>query len=143
MHYVTRRSHRMQKHKSGVTCPTGCPFEHEKECIDILRTGCTGMHYVTNRSHRMQQGKFCIMCPGALFMETAPGHPEHEKDCVDVSCPRHTGMYYVTRRSHRMRKHNFGVMCPSALFVISVESFSSMKSSALMFHATDAPKCTR
>jgi hypothetical protein len=37
MHYVTRRSHQMQKHKSGITCPDALfaisilvPPEHEK-----------------------------------------------------------------------------------------------------------------
>jgi hypothetical protein len=44
MHYVTRISHRMQKHKFGVMCPGTLfvetapgPPEHEKLCIDISR----------------------------------------------------------------------------------------------------------
>jgi hypothetical protein len=62
MHYVTHRSHRMQKHKFGVMCP-GALFvksvsvqpEHEKECINVSWPGPTGMHYMTRISHRMQK----------------------------------------------------------------------------------------
>jgi hypothetical protein len=86
MHYVTYRSHRMQKHKFGVTCPGALfvesvpvPPEHEQLCVDVSRPGCTRMHYVTHRSHRMQKYKFGVTCPDMLFMKTAPGPPEHEK----------------------------------------------------------------
>jgi hypothetical protein len=51
-------------------------------------------------------------------------------------------MHYVTRRSHRMQKHKFGVTCSGALFVILYQSHLSMKNSASMFHAADAPECT-
>jgi hypothetical protein len=47
---VARRSHRMQKHKFGVTCPDALFVEI------VLRVSCHGrieMHYVTCRSHRM------------------------------------------------------------------------------------------
>jgi hypothetical protein len=76
---MTRRSHWMQKHKFGVTCPTALfvefllvPPKHEKYCSDFSRPRRTGMHYVTLRSHRMQKHKFGVMYPDALFMETAP-----------------------------------------------------------------------
>jgi hypothetical protein len=44
MHYLTRISKWMQKHKFGVTCPdslsmetTPGPPEHKKECVDVSR----------------------------------------------------------------------------------------------------------
>jgi hypothetical protein len=56
MLYVTRRSHRMQKHKFGVMCPDvlfveslPVPPEQEKKCINISYPGCTKMPYVTHR----------------------------------------------------------------------------------------------
>jgi hypothetical protein len=80
MHYVTRRSHQMQKHKFRVKCPgmlfmetASSPPEHENLCIDVLRHGPTGMHYVTRRSHRMQKHKFGIMCSDVVFTETTLG----------------------------------------------------------------------
>jgi hypothetical protein len=86
MHYVTGRSHQMQKHKCGVTCPdalftktTPGPPKHKILCVDISRPGCIGMHYLTRRSYQMQKHKLGIMCPGVDFMETTPGPPEHEK----------------------------------------------------------------
>jgi hypothetical protein len=86
MHYITRMSHRIQKHKFGVTCPSalfaetvsGAP-DHEKCCFDVLRSGRTGMHYVTRISHRMQKHKFDITCPDALFVESIPIQFMHEK----------------------------------------------------------------
>jgi hypothetical protein len=86
MHHVTRRSHRMQKHKFGVTCPgvlfietaLGLP-QHEKWCIDVSCPVRTGMHYVTHKSHWMQKHKLSVTCPHVLFMETTPGPPDHEK----------------------------------------------------------------
>jgi hypothetical protein len=43
MHYVTRRSHQMQKYEFGITCPDVLfmktalgPPEHEKYCADVL-----------------------------------------------------------------------------------------------------------
>jgi hypothetical protein len=64
IHYVTRRSHRMQKHKFNITCPdalfvesASIPPEHEKYCVNVSRYEHTKMHYVTNRSHRMQKHK--------------------------------------------------------------------------------------
>jgi hypothetical protein len=86
MHHVTHRSHWMQKHKFGVTCPgalfmksTLGPLEHEKECVDVSCPRGTRMHYVSRRSHRMQEQKFSVTCPGTLFLETASGPPELEK----------------------------------------------------------------
>jgi uncharacterized membrane protein YsdA (DUF1294 family) len=86
MHYVTDRSHRMQKHRFGVTCPSALfvesvlvPPEHEKKCGHISWPGCTIMQYVTHKSHRMQKHKFSVMCLLVLFMETTPGQTDHEK----------------------------------------------------------------
>jgi hypothetical protein len=57
MHYVTHRFHLMQKQKFDITCPDALfvksipvPPDHEKECVDVSRAGCTGMHYVSHRS---------------------------------------------------------------------------------------------
>jgi hypothetical protein len=66
MNYVTRRSHRMQKHKNGVTCP-GAPFMEsapgppmqEKLCVNVSCPGRSGMDYVTRRCHRMQKHEIC------------------------------------------------------------------------------------
>jgi hypothetical protein len=58
MHYVTHRSHRIQKYMFGIMFPNTLimetapgPFEHEKECVDISRPGWTKTHYKTRRSH--------------------------------------------------------------------------------------------
>jgi hypothetical protein len=82
MHYMTHRSHRMQKYKLVVTSQGAAfvesipvPPEHEKECDHILCPGHTRMHYVTCRSYQMQKHKFGIICPNVLFIETAPGPP--------------------------------------------------------------------
>jgi hypothetical protein len=60
MHYMTHRSHRMQKDKFCVTCPgmlcvkfVPVTPKHEKYCIDISCPGSTGVHYVTHKSYRM------------------------------------------------------------------------------------------
>jgi hypothetical protein len=86
MHYVTRRSYRIPKHKFGVTClgllckkTAPSPPEHEKECIYILHRGYNGMHYVTRRSHPMQKHKFSVTCPAALLVESLPVPHEHDK----------------------------------------------------------------
>jgi hypothetical protein len=86
MHYVTCRSHRMQKQKFNVTChitifmeSVPVPPEHEKMCVDISHLGRTGLHYVTRRSHRMQKMKFGITCPEALFVEPVPVPPVLKK----------------------------------------------------------------
>jgi hypothetical protein len=43
MYYVTHRSHRVEKYKFGVTCPTTLllesllvPPEDQKKCVDVL-----------------------------------------------------------------------------------------------------------
>jgi hypothetical protein len=86
MHYVTHRSHWMQKHNFSVMCPgvlimetASDPTEHEKECIDVSQRGFTEMHYVTHRSHWIENYKFGITCPAVIFMETASGPPNNEK----------------------------------------------------------------
>jgi hypothetical protein len=62
MHYVTHRSHRMKKHKFGLTCSGTLftetalsPPEHEKCCVDVSRPECNRMHCVTHISHHMQK----------------------------------------------------------------------------------------
>jgi hypothetical protein len=58
MHYLARKSHRMQKHKFGVTHPDALfvkyvfvPPEHDKMGIDVSCPRCTGMHDVTRSFH--------------------------------------------------------------------------------------------
>jgi hypothetical protein len=75
MHYVTHKPRWMQKHRFGITCPSALfvetasgPPEHEKLCINVLHSRCTGMYYVTHRSHRMQKHKFGVTCPSTLVM---------------------------------------------------------------------------
>jgi hypothetical protein len=81
MPYVTRGSHRMQKHKFVVTCPDAhfvqsvtVPPEHDKYCVDVSWLRCTGMHYMTRRSHWTQKHKFGIMCLCVLFVEPVRSH---------------------------------------------------------------------
>jgi hypothetical protein len=76
MHYVTSRSHRMQKHKFDVMCPgvlvvqsIPVPPQHKKYYVDVLCSRRTGMHYMTHSSHQMQNHKFGITFPGMLFVE--------------------------------------------------------------------------
>jgi hypothetical protein len=78
MHYVTSRSHRIQKHMFGITCPSALfvetspvPLEHEKYCVDVSWPGWIGMHYVTRRSR--------ITCPGTIFVELIPVPLDLEK----------------------------------------------------------------
>jgi hypothetical protein len=86
MDYVTRRSHRKEEHKFGVTCPDALfvesapvPPKHEKLLVDVSWPGRTEMHYVTRRSYGKQKNKFGVRRPGVLFMENASGPPEYEK----------------------------------------------------------------
>jgi uncharacterized membrane protein YsdA (DUF1294 family) len=116
-----------KKRKFGTTCPEAlsirsvlAPTELEKNCVDVSRSGCTGLHYVTCRSHRMQKQKFNVTCPITIFVESVSVPPEHYKLCVDISHHGRTGVHYVTRRSHRRQKQKFSVTCPNALFVKSV-----------------------
>jgi hypothetical protein len=86
MHYLTRRSHRMQKQKFSITCPEAlfvksipAPTELAKNCVDDSLSGSTKMHYVTRRSNRMQKQKFSVTCPNEIFVDSVPVPPEHEK----------------------------------------------------------------
>jgi hypothetical protein len=86
MHYVTHRSHLMQKHKFSVTCPSALfvesvldPHEHEKLCIKDLRHERNKMHYMTHKSHQMPKHKFGVTCLTALFVESVLDPPKHEK----------------------------------------------------------------
>jgi hypothetical protein len=65
MHYVTRKSHRMEKHRfsvifSGALIVEYIPVQHELEkyCFDVSCPRRTGVHHMTRRSHRMQKHKF-------------------------------------------------------------------------------------
>jgi hypothetical protein len=86
MHYVTHRSHQMEKHKFGIMCPCALfvesvpvPPQQKKLCIDVSHTGHTGMHCITHNFHRMQKHKFSVMCPDVFFVESLPVAPKHEK----------------------------------------------------------------
>jgi hypothetical protein len=79
MHYINNRSHRMQKHKFGETCPgtlfvesIPVPSENEKLCADVSCPKRTRMHYMNRRSHRKQKHTFGITCPDVLFVESVP-----------------------------------------------------------------------
>jgi hypothetical protein len=95
---AAHRSHRIQKHNFGVTCPDTLfmetapdPPEHEKYCIDLSCPECTGMLYVTHRSHQIQKHKFGITCPGGAFYGNRTGPTQLSK----MVC-RH-----LTPRTHR------------------------------------------
>jgi hypothetical protein len=86
MHYVTRRSYRIQKLRFCVICLDALfsesvlvPPKHEKLCVDVLRSEHTKMHYVTCRSHRIQKDKFGVTFPSMLFVESILVSSEHEK----------------------------------------------------------------
>jgi hypothetical protein len=85
MDYMTRRAHRMQKHKFSVTClgalfMKAAPGSHQHEkSVSTFRALDAPKCTVTGRSHRMQKHNFGVTCPGILFMESALGAPEHEK----------------------------------------------------------------
>jgi hypothetical protein len=94
MHYVTQRSHWIQKHKFSVTCPrtlfvetASGPPEHEKLCVDVSCPGRTRVHYVSHRSHWMQKHKFSVTCLGALFVETTQGPPKQENSASMFRTP--------------------------------------------------------
>jgi hypothetical protein len=86
MLYVNHRSHRMQKHKFGVTCPSSVfvesvsvPLEHEIWCDDFSHPRGTGMHNLTRGSHRLQKHKFGVTCHDAIFVESIPVPPLDKK----------------------------------------------------------------
>jgi hypothetical protein len=86
MHYVTCRSHWMQKYNFGVMLPGVLfvesilvPPENGKQCVDVSRCRRTRMHYVTCRFHQMQKQKFGVTFPDALSIESVPVPPELEK----------------------------------------------------------------
>jgi hypothetical protein len=94
MHYMTHRSHRMQKHKFTVTCLNALfvksipvPPEHEQNCANVLQLGLTGMHYMSRGSHRMQKHKLSVTCASVIFVKSVPLPLEYEKKCVDVYSP--------------------------------------------------------
>jgi hypothetical protein len=75
MHYVSHRSHHMQKHKFIVTCP-GTLFvksvldqpEYEKLCDHVSGPRCIRMNYVTHRSQGMLKLKFGVKHFPAHFL---------------------------------------------------------------------------
>jgi hypothetical protein len=86
MHYMARRSYRMQKHKFGKMCSgvlfmetAPSPPEHEKLYVDVSCLGRSGMHNMTHISHQIQKHKFCVTCSDTFFVESVPVQPKHEK----------------------------------------------------------------
>jgi hypothetical protein len=86
MHYVTCRSHRIQKHKFGVMCPG----THFVESIPVPPRARKILHRcfapLTHRNalHVPQipsnpEHEFRVMCPGALSVESVTVLHEHEK----------------------------------------------------------------
>jgi hypothetical protein len=60
MHYITRRSNWMHKHKFGIKDTNAhfvnsavVPPKYEKMCIDVSWPGRTKIHYATRISHEM------------------------------------------------------------------------------------------
>jgi hypothetical protein len=126
MHYVTRRSYRMQKHKFGVMCTSvlfvesvPVPPQHKKLCIDVSHTGHTGMHCMTRKSHRMQKHKFSIMCPSTFFCGIPTGHTQAQKIVHRHFAPQ-THRNALREPQIPPDAKTIGVSCPSALFVESI-----------------------
>jgi hypothetical protein len=119
---VTRRLHRMQKHKFIVMCPstlfmgsTTGPPEHKK-IVHQSFMPWTHLNAMHDTQITLDEEKFGVRCPSAHFMVSAPGSPKDEKECIDVSCPGRPKTHYVTRRSYQMQKHKFSESCPVSLF---------------------------
>jgi hypothetical protein len=83
MHYVTRRSHRMQKHRVCVTCLDALftktalsPLEQEKYKFGVHthQNALRDPHIPSRQKH-----KFNVMCPSAFLVESVAVPPEHEK----------------------------------------------------------------
>jgi hypothetical protein len=73
MHYVTSRTHQMQKHNFSVTC-LGVLFMETARAHPSIKNSVSTFHAsdapeCTRRSHRMQNDKFGVTCLGALFVE--------------------------------------------------------------------------
>jgi hypothetical protein len=120
MHYVTRSSHRMQKHTFGITCPDAHFIEiarARKIVHQCFASGCTGLHYVTRKSHRMQKHMFGIMCPRVLFMKTAPDPPEHENSVSMFRIPDVPECITSPEDPMRCKNTSSRVTCPDALFM--------------------------
>jgi hypothetical protein len=150
-YYVTRRSHRMQKHKFGVMCPCGIFIGSAPSPLKLENSAATfhpppptrtRMPYMIHIMHMMQKHKFGVTCPATHFTGSTPNPPDYEKWCVDVSRPRHNQTHYVSRRPHHMQKHKFNVTCPGTLFVGSAPNPAEQEKSAMAFCTTDEPKCT-
>jgi hypothetical protein len=106
MHYVTHRSHRMQKTEVRSNVPW-CAFSGN-------RTAPTRASKIVHRRFAPPAHQNALHDPhislGAktqvwhnvcmVIKETAPGPPELGKECLDISRPRCIGMNYVTHRSH-------------------------------------------
>jgi hypothetical protein len=81
IHYVTHKSHRVQKHKLCIICPgvlfmeiAKGPHEQEKCCIDFSCLRHTGIHYVTRISYRMQKHKIGVTCPMRFLWKQHRAH---------------------------------------------------------------------
>jgi hypothetical protein len=127
MHYLTRRSHRMQKHRFCVTRPSAllmdtapCPPEHEKYCVDISHPGRTRMQYVTRRSLRMQntqvrrnvsQHAFCQIC-------TIPSRVLRIVQSHFAAQMNRNALRFL--HIPREEKHKFSITCPDTHFVESI-----------------------
>jgi hypothetical protein len=81
MHYITHRSHRMEKTPVQHNVLDALfvesiqvPPEHEKLGIDITHLGRTEMLYVTPRFYRMQKHKFGVMCPTRFLWKWHQAH---------------------------------------------------------------------
>jgi hypothetical protein len=127
MHYVTHKSHRMQEHKFGVTCPgtlfvesTLVRCKHEKIAC---RRFTARMHRNALRDPQIpHDAKIQVQCnvSGGDFNGNHIGSTPAGKIVHRCFAPRCTEMHYVTHRSHWMQKDKFGVTCPDVLFVKSV-----------------------
>jgi hypothetical protein len=85
MHYVTHRSHRIQKHKFGVMCPgrlfvESVPVPPEQKKI-ARRCFTSRMHRNALRVPQIPldaKHKFGVMCTVALFVKSVPVPPDYE-----------------------------------------------------------------
>jgi hypothetical protein len=145
MHYVTRRSHQLQKHKFGVTCPGTLfvrsdpgPSEHEN-CASLFHTLDAPKHNTLPIDPTGSKSTSSAYCVSARFLwDPNRAHPSmkniavmfHTLDAPECTmCPidstgcKHTSSVYHVRMRFSWDPHR---------------AHPSIKNSALTFCTTDA-----
>jgi hypothetical protein len=85
MYYVTDRSHRIQKHKFDVSCPSTLSWYPHRALSSMKIVRQFIMLQTPHNAQRDPQippdekkNKFSLTCPGVLIVVSTLGPPEHE-----------------------------------------------------------------